>query len=1267
MNGYDDSRTEYSGYTVENNQTKYENDHVQDDHAGISSTYRIGDSILNLYEVLSEPYIGGMGSVIKVHHSTWNIDLAMKQPKVNFSLDAKKEIFFKECEAWINLGLHPNIVTCYYVRNVEGIPSIFSEWMDNGSLKDLIQSKQLYQGTEKDVISHIIDIMLQSACGIAYAHTKNLIHQDIKPANILCGKDGSVKIADFGLANIKKLSFSYESGTAGTTTLAENGGYTLLYCSPEQIQGHPVSMRTDIWSWAVTALEMFVGDCKWTNGPLAGYAFSDYLQDAIVSIPDEIMELLSHCFRENEHERPHDFEEIINELNKINLKLYGKTYDLGYLSVNKQSVELLNNKALSYIDLEKPDEAERIWQDALSKDPYNIEANYNYTLYRWRCGRITEEEAFSSLDQLFIRTGKPEAAEGHALLLCESGQYSIAKKILDHNGIVYPDNTPIAENYSDVMSTVKRIKIDEGVFFPLDGIAYDYSSNTILVCVHSEPFNCSFYRMHEDETEPHLEHVLHQSENEKRYVTFVIVNQGKNILMGRRDGSLDLYDAKTYAFTERFCDGKADESIFNISTNREGTYIAVNYSAKHDDKLIFYHKIWNVAHREELGTLESEFFSCFFSDENTLVLPYGETYKIMPDRTINYINGVQRTGGGFRHQYHAEINGYRFSSHDSRFYIIRSSTGQCLQNCKTDDIRPLAVGVSADNRRIFIHGDNCLLVATFYGKKYYAEWKLSKIISVKDAQDQKRQYRVLYDLALEYYKSGDYKHALEKIDEASCVPGFSNDPKLMELNREIGKYCRRISFRNIQFNVHQFQSQYKQFQNWQNHDKYVIDASRRYLKIEEDKLQDMITNKVIKGDDKYFDVFLLHRGLSLRAYLESKGNEFKDIRELLRSRSDVIIDYENDMQLKWVESNRDVAWHIEIDSEEEKLISIQYSGIITVWNLETGKRIRTIQNHIIHTSVCMSRDGHFLSLWNRDEHSVYIYDLFADSKRTILDEKTLTDLGHRPPYSITPVFIDNNTLMTYGENGQVVFWDMDALTPKVRILARGLDHYGYCEKCSVSNDKRYLIVSREGYISLIDVEKGTIGEFISHEDLYLPKKPNMSFTANKNILISVGSETQKNNEMHYINWKYEFPGWVEWDDAALPFINQFLAKKKNCSATDVDELMQVLQNYDLGWIKRSGIEKKIEERIGRKIGSFNNPVSHSDQPEQKKKALNIDDKELEKLIDEYIKAEQKEKEEREIAEIQKWYRVKGLCEYCGGEFKGFLVKKCKECGRRKSY
>ena len=77
---------------------------------------RNGDPILDTYTVISDPIHGGMGSVWRVPHQGWNIDLAMKRPQPRFCAEGsekRKKGFVEECEHWINLGLHPNIVSCY--------------------------------------------------------------------------------------------------------------------------------------------------------------------------------------------------------------------------------------------------------------------------------------------------------------------------------------------------------------------------------------------------------------------------------------------------------------------------------------------------------------------------------------------------------------------------------------------------------------------------------------------------------------------------------------------------------------------------------------------------------------------------------------------------------------------------------------------------------------------------------------------------------------------------------------------------------------------------------------------------------------------------------------------------------------------------------------------------------------------------------------------------------------------------------------------------
>lgn len=220
-----------------------------------------GDPVLETYRVVEDAVQGGMGNVWKVHHNTWNVDLAMKRPKPEFFAEAgeeRKNDFIAECENWIKLGLHPNIVSCYYVREVGGVPTIFAEWMEKGSLKDRILDGTLYDGTKEDVLERVLDIAIQALRGLKFSHENGLIHQDIKPGNLLLASDWDAKVADFGLARAV-------SGL-GKEIKDLPSGYTPAYCPAEQAAGAPAQNWMDTYAWALTVIEMLAGERFWGKG-----------------------------------------------------------------------------------------------------------------------------------------------------------------------------------------------------------------------------------------------------------------------------------------------------------------------------------------------------------------------------------------------------------------------------------------------------------------------------------------------------------------------------------------------------------------------------------------------------------------------------------------------------------------------------------------------------------------------------------------------------------------------------------------------------------------------------------------------------------------------------------------------------------------------------------------------------------------------------------------------------------------------------------------
>ena len=362
-----------------------------------------GDMLLGIYRVESDAIKGGMGAIWRVHHTGWDADLAMKRPKPEaFRTDAQKQNFTDECRHWVGLGLHPNVVSCYYVREIEGIPTIFSEWMENGSVEDRIKDETLYKGTEEEVQERILDIAIQFGRGLHYAHENNLIHQDVKPDNLLLSGDWTAKVSDFGIAKARSM-LTFLDGTATepeldeeATMISPGGGKTPAYCSPEQAAAQLLTRRTDIYSWAVSVLEMYLGYKPWAHGreltgPLVGTVCRDYFDMCVERpVPKALQELLAKCLEKNPDDRPRDFTAVESELLKIYREETGRSYPREIPAAVSDTAASLNNRALSFIDLGMKEEAEELLKQAVMKDGSRFLYPFNYALLRWNQWKISD-------------------------------------------------------------------------------------------------------------------------------------------------------------------------------------------------------------------------------------------------------------------------------------------------------------------------------------------------------------------------------------------------------------------------------------------------------------------------------------------------------------------------------------------------------------------------------------------------------------------------------------------------------------------------------------------------------------------------------------------------------------------------------------------------------------------------------------------------------------------------------------------------------------
>ncbi|SHN43318.1 serine/threonine-protein kinase [Cryptosporangium aurantiacum] len=412
--------------------------------------WRPGDRIIDLYDVLGVLGRGGMGVVYHVRHLGWETDLAVKSPHPEFFRgEADRERFVREAETWVSLGLHPHVCGCHYVRTLDGEPRVFAEYLDGGSLRDWIDDGRLYRGGPADRLSRVLDFAVQIAWGLDHAHARGLVHQDVKPANVLLDRSGTAKVSDFGLARMRTVpAASVEQGGSGASVLVEGAGMTPAYASPEQAAGLPVGRRTDVWSFAVSVLEMCVGGVSWMAGPAAGLALADARDghdDHPVPIPRALADLLARCLADDPSERPASMRAVAAELIEIWAAATGGRYPRAASLPAELRADQLNNRALSLLDLGRPEEAEAAFAEAHLADPQHPEAVYNLGLLRWRTSRGTDQDLLDALERVRLSAGdSTRVLRLLAAVHVERGDRNAAMPPLDAAARLSPNDSEVA-------------------------------------------------------------------------------------------------------------------------------------------------------------------------------------------------------------------------------------------------------------------------------------------------------------------------------------------------------------------------------------------------------------------------------------------------------------------------------------------------------------------------------------------------------------------------------------------------------------------------------------------------------------------------------------------------------------------------------------------------------------------------------------------------------------------------------------------------------
>jgi WD40 repeat protein len=741
-----------------------------------------GQVVAGSYRVEERCFAGRTGVVDRVRHLGWQQDFAVRSPHPQLATHPEGvHAFVERALAWLDLPPHPHLCAGHFVRVLDGAPRIFTEYAPSGSIAAALRAGRCATTAE------IVDVAVQVAWGLAAVHDAGLVHNDLRLTKVLRMADGMVKL----------LPGPVPGHRAGTEDRAD-----------------------DVWNLATLVLQMFAAGTVPLPADEALAAYVRQPPPGRPAMPAPVATLLRECLAQPPGTRP-DVREVADGLVGAFQVESGEPYPRTVPQAAEHTADGLNNKALSLLELGRPDDAERYWQQALLADPRHPDTTYNQGLVRWRAGQTGDQALVEQLDaaagadararyllgQVHLERGDAAAA---ATALAEAARSApedpeIAAALDTATRMGSPSTPHLLTGHTEkVWSVAITADGSHAISGSFDGTVrwWDLRTGECLHVLSGHRIAVTSVALTPDgslaltcsadgvvcQWEPASGRLLGFLEGGS--IAAALTPDGRYALTGFANGGARLWDLSANRWLRTLTGHTDNIAMTALSSDAR---LGVTCGPPNAD-------VWDLTTGRCLATLTGDLMSVALSADGRRLLTGHENGEVkLWDNSPETMGRCLQTLSGHIGSAHtvAIAPDGRYGLSGGRDGTLRwwdLTRGRCLRTFTGDVKAIVSVAMTPDGRHAVSGGWEENVRSWDFGRGADAPWSHSRPATASDLTTRAAEFQVRVEQARQALSHADIGRAAAELRAARAVPGFARNPALLAMWRHVGHGGRRTEF-----------------------------------------------------------------------------------------------------------------------------------------------------------------------------------------------------------------------------------------------------------------------------------------------------------------------------------------------------------------------------------------------------------------------------------------------------------------------------------------